>query len=435
MSDLSSKILNFLTSSPLNHITAFSVVYKAMEDNPWIEEDILRSAVNDAVTFAKSKYSNDPSAQTKLLTVPLQFDIAFEGVCSLREIELADKPLGENEIKINMGDLKKKLGRSTTSHAKEMHQMVEKISLSDLSWKDAVTNQVVSDDSDLVKKLGKSTYQSFMKPIQCMQPLIPKTINEKCISFAKNFSIEDLDELPLKLSHDKTWKETEEVLTEITGEILDTLDNIWRNPAFGLNFENTQSEGTYVTDVVVPLLRATLKGLAVKKIALLSTVASADRKGVRKLGKRPDVMFMIESKKKLYELMFVESSRIVCTKIKEEDDNVKLWREMNDGMAWVHKGCKPDKDEFGILGIQIAGKIMHLSVLIKDVDDIHRLFHLRSVVIPIQSSDESVVLQFVETLLLLRNIAIVNISLLLNAPESRSERLKRKSFTVCSDQD
>ncbi len=144
-------------------------------------------------------------------------------------------------------------------------------------------------------------------------------------------------------------------------------------------------------------------------------------------------MFMEGSEKKLYELIFVESSRIACTRIKEENDNVKLWREMNDGMAWVHKGCKPDKNEFGVLGLQIAGKIMHLNILIKDTDDIHHLFRLRSVEIPIQPAGGGDVLQLVEALLLLRNITIINISLLLNAPEARSERLKRKSSTVSSD--
>ncbi|CAI2196857.1 9129_t:CDS:2, partial [Funneliformis geosporum] len=50
----------------------------------------------------------------------LAFDIAFEGVCSLRDIEMVVKPLSDKEIKDNMGDLKKKLARSTTSHAEEL---------------------------------------------------------------------------------------------------------------------------------------------------------------------------------------------------------------------------------------------------------------------------------------------------------------------------
>ncbi|CAI2193242.1 8035_t:CDS:2, partial [Funneliformis geosporum] len=149
------------------------------------------------------------------------FDIAFEGVCSLRDIEMAIKPLSDKEIKDNMGDLKKKLAGSTTSHAEEI--------------------------------------------------LVPGIIQEKCDFFVENFSIDNLNELPPKLSHNKTWKESEEDLVEISGEILNTLGDVWRNPAFGPKFENTQSEGTYVTDVIVPLLRATLKKLPVRKIALLST--------------------------------------------------------------------------------------------------------------------------------------------------------------------
>jgi len=45
---------------------------------------------------------------------------------------------------------------------------------------------------------------------------------------------------------------------------------------------------------------------------------------------------------------------------------------------------------------------MHLNVLIKDIDDIQRLYHLRSVVIPVQPTDGETLTQFVEALLILR---------------------------------
>ncbi|RHZ82622.1 hypothetical protein Glove_107g5 [Diversispora epigaea] len=165
------------------------------------------------------------------------------------------------------------------------------------------------------------------------------------------------------------------------------------------------------------------------------SLASADRKGKGKQGKRPDVMFMEKHREKLYELMFVECSRLICTERKKNDDKVKLWREMNDGMYWVHKSCRPSKNEFGVLGMQIAGDMLHLNILIKDSDDIHRLFHLRSVKIPVRPSNDEGVTQFVETLLLLRNITIVNISLLFHSSESRLARLKRQSSTISSDID
>lgn len=58
------------------------------------------------------------------------------------------------------------------------------------------------------------------------------------------------------------------------------------------------------------------------------SVASKDRRGEK--GKRPDIMFIEKHMDRIYELMFAECSRIVCSNVKEEDDRVKLWRELND---------------------------------------------------------------------------------------------------------
>ncbi|CAG8541467.1 970_t:CDS:2 [Funneliformis caledonium] len=84
---------------------------------------------------------------------------------------MAIKPLSDKEIKDNMGDLKKKLTGSTTSHVEE-----------------------------ILKNLEKSAHQSFMKPLLNIQPVVSEIIQEKCDSF----------------------KESEEDLVEISGEILNT---------------------------------------------------------------------------------------------------------------------------------------------------------------------------------------------------------------------
>ncbi|CAI2195746.1 12640_t:CDS:2, partial [Funneliformis geosporum] len=106
------------------------------------------------------------------------FDIAFEGIYSLCDIKMAVKSLSDKEIKDNMRDLKKKLARNTTSHSEELCQKLKNIFVSDFSWKDVLANQVISDNSDLVKNLGKSAYQSFMKLIQNMQLIMPEIIQE-----------------------------------------------------------------------------------------------------------------------------------------------------------------------------------------------------------------------------------------------------------------
>ncbi|CAG8540765.1 4300_t:CDS:2 [Paraglomus occultum] len=114
-----------------------------------------------------------------------------------------------------------------------------------------------------------------------------------------------------------------------------------------IQFAKAQSEGTYVTDVIVPLLLVSLKKLPIRNTAFLSTgerqnQTSADRKGEGKQCKRPDMMFIEERK---------------------DEEEVKLWREMSDGLYWVYSGSRPDKNEFGIAGEQIAGD-MFISILL-----------------------------------------------------------------------
>ncbi|RGB23108.1 hypothetical protein C1646_775006 [Rhizophagus diaphanus] len=118
---------------------------------------------------------------------------------------------------------------------------------------------------------------------------------------------------------------------------------------------------------------SSLKNLPIGKSGYISTaehqsIASKDRRGV---GKQPD-----------------------------ENDRVKTWKEMNDGMYWAHKGCKPDKDDF--------------------------------VEILIQPTDRNTVFKFVETLLIIQNILHVNISILYYVLPTSSSSNTENSSTVSS---
>ncbi|CAJ0837246.1 2834_t:CDS:2 [Entrophospora sp. SA101] len=81
-----------------------------------------------------------------------------------------------------------------------------------------------------------------MRPAQHMQLVMPGVIRNKCTEFVENFSNDDLNGLSLKYRHSNTWKESEEDLVGIVEEILRALDDVWKNPAFRLNFVNMQSE-------------------------------------------------------------------------------------------------------------------------------------------------------------------------------------------------
>ncbi|KAF0349132.1 hypothetical protein F8M41_015492 [Gigaspora margarita] len=111
----------------------------------------------------------------------------------------------------------------------------------------------------------------------------PSNIRKICNVFIEDFNKDEIEILPPKYSHNHTWRESSEELANITSEILESLSDIWRNPAFEANIAKTQSEGTYVTDMIVPLLRASLKKTSNQKYCLsyveCQSQASADRKG------------------------------------------------------------------------------------------------------------------------------------------------------------
>jgi hypothetical protein len=148
---------------------------------------------------------------------------------------------------------------------------MDQISELDLTWRDPLASKVISDKSDLVQNLSDGAKKSFMKPSHKMRVQTPSIIRDMCATFVENFRDDNIEALPQHLYHDNTWKESNETLANVTEDIFDSLRDIWRNPAFDTEFVNAQSEGTYVTDIVVPLIRASLRKLPTKKNGFLST--------------------------------------------------------------------------------------------------------------------------------------------------------------------
>jgi hypothetical protein len=94
-------------------------------------------------------------------------------------------------------------------------------------------------------------------------------------------------------------------------------------------------------------------------------------------------------------------------------------------MYWVYKGQRSKKDEF-------AGSTLRLTVLIRDGINVDRYYHLYESRISVQKSEPAIVAKFIETLLILRNILIVNMSLLPHGSTPKSDRQKEDSTTVDS---
>ncbi|RHZ49320.1 hypothetical protein Glove_522g51 [Diversispora epigaea] len=321
---------------------------------------------------------------------------------------------------------------------------------SELTWRDPEANMIIADDSVLVKNLGPRQKQFFLKPRENMKCASLSSISSKCNGFINDFNSIGFSDTIRNIVHNKEWKENESKLLECTDRILNTIRGIWNNPAFATSeMRSTQSEGTYVTDIIVPLLRASLEDLPSGAIFLSTaerqSIASKTRRSsssneersIQKnlIGKKPDVMVMTKYRGKVFELTYVESSRVICTKSKKDDDSVKLWRETLDGISFVGNACRPASNQFGIVGIQVAGEELFLNVLIKDASGIPRYFHLDQAEMPFAKNTPWRVEPLVHLLLIFRNTMIVNQNLLMQALEqadARPPRNTQQSPTVTS---
>ncbi|CAG8758741.1 14906_t:CDS:2, partial [Gigaspora rosea] len=257
--------------------------------------------------------------------------IRYEGVCSLCDMGSREKQKNGHFL-VDTGSptmyiCEEALGVIKTKKEKKLklYKNLKKESYHDLKWKDYLTNKIISDDSDAVKILTDN-YDIFMEPKHQMLPPTLPLIQGMCDIF--------------------TWKESNDILSRIAEEDLKVLGESWKNPAFSLELRSSQNEGTYVTH---------------KK-----RVASSERKEEGHLEKKPDMMFILNQEEVSYELVYAEFSCLVCTEQKKEKDDIKFWRETNDGMDWVRNKYKPAKDKFGIIGIQVAGNGLKLNVLVRD---------------------------------------------------------------------
>ena len=95
---------------------------------------------------------------------------------------------------------------------------------------------------------------------------------------------------------------------------------------------------------------------------------------------------------------------------------------------WLRKSCKPQKGQFGYRCIE---KNLSITALVRDAWDVHWYYHLTESEIPVQESNIDVVTKFVKSLLILRNVLLVNRSLVFNAVPNNNKR-SESSKTVSS---
>ncbi|PKC53482.1 hypothetical protein RhiirA1_543184 [Rhizophagus irregularis] len=203
---------------------------------------------------------------------PLAMKSGYKSILGLNKIKVLDTnkestpDTTEEEIKKNIEMLNEKLkhplGDDDGPLYSALKKTVENIVLSDLTWRDPVANMVLSDNSYIVTGLHRKLKPIFMEPCNKMKCTPPKLVVKKCEDFLENFEVLSTHKIVENAKHDNKWKEDDSDLLKITGRILDVLGEIWSSPIYATSTSrNKQSEGTYITDVIVPLLRASLANL------------------------------------------------------------------------------------------------------------------------------------------------------------------------------
>ncbi|CAG8659273.1 16372_t:CDS:2, partial [Dentiscutata erythropus] len=233
MSDeLHTKVYNFIVTTEEENVTATTVIYQAVKTEPWTSKEEVRKVVYQAISLASNIYAQDSSHREKLSQIPLQFEMAYEGVHSLLNIGALKvnkvEPLTFEQIDANLQKMKLKLSRDSSPLSQELALGLRSATASNLEWTNPLANQIIDQDSDLVKHLSYNMKKAFLKPARRMVPPNLPMIREMCKEFVKldqnNKENINLKDEVMKLRNDiEEIKKKDKIITN-TQDVLSTED-------------------------------------------------------------------------------------------------------------------------------------------------------------------------------------------------------------------
>ncbi|CAJ0769183.1 12523_t:CDS:2 [Entrophospora sp. SA101] len=66
------KVYNFLHNSPLEHITAVSMVHQTIEEEPWFPKEDSRQLIHNVITAIKNELEGNSEKYRKLNEIPFK---------------------------------------------------------------------------------------------------------------------------------------------------------------------------------------------------------------------------------------------------------------------------------------------------------------------------------------------------------------------------
>ncbi|CAH1766572.1 2778_t:CDS:2 [Entrophospora sp. SA101] len=291
--DFVAEIESFLLEAPLDAICSGSIFYLTMNGDEVAEYNTIRNSTERAVRSASQKIVNKERKE-KVVNILLEMESGYNTIVGLKALKALNitqetpPDYTQEEIAQNIRILKMKLSSPMTDADVNLYGALkesidEDLDISELTWRDPVASTVLSDELNIVKNLKPRQKRTFMEPRENMKCEVPELIFSRVDEFVENFNNTDTPNYIRNIIHNKSWKENEVELLKTTERILGVLSDIWRNPAFSTNTARSmQSEGTYITDAIMPLLRASLGDLPNGHICL----SSAERQSLASKARR-----------------------------------------------------------------------------------------------------------------------------------------------------
>ncbi|CAG8498178.1 12634_t:CDS:2, partial [Acaulospora morrowiae] len=203
------------------------------------------------------------------------------------------------------------------------------------------------------------------------------------------------------------------------------------------------NEGSYVCEVLAPLLNIVMSNLPGNPIAWdiwgeEGSSASAIRKGSRKIARRADYMMMAQlGKNAKLEIVYLETGRPDSTQDKRLRDHKKLIRFFKDSIDTTRSVLKLKKifnqsskrQNLSIFTINVAGDVIELYAMHRELG-IYRYCLIEEASIPLHITSANAVYPLIHTLLTLRTAVACTIHKILHNFDSGDSEHSSSEMTT-----
>ncbi|CAG8631527.1 7966_t:CDS:2 [Diversispora eburnea] len=342
----------------------------------------------------------------------------------------------------NINSLKReviKRTKETSGYEKQMWERVETelhdIKVGELGFDHPLCSGILDIRSEPFTKMPTSLCNIFKEPFQKYKLKQNNTILNMCKEFVKDeegkIGSKGYD-IVRNVEFGK-WVDQPEKLEQMTREILEAMGRIWRSPkykSFTKNKKPQVNEGSYVCEVIAPLINIVMNDLPGDPSARgiwgeQGSLASATRKGSRKIARRPDYMLLTHlGKKAELEIFYLETGRPDSTLIKRAQDHKKLARFSKDSVDTTRNvstlqrifNKSITRQQLAIFTVNVAGDVLEIYAMRKETG-IFKYCILDQAPIPLHIATPNDVYRLIHTLLTLRTAVACTLYKILHKSE------------------